>query len=123
MLQHCPVFVPNPLMKGLLYFNMNDIDFKRLKALEGLDCCLLEEICDDLNVVSFLISCMGCSLASEGLPSNHETVNQTCGQLADKLDKVSEILESYMFALADLAVSAPDAGDEEARNASGCADD
>ena len=57
-----------------------------------LSVCDIEEAVDELKVCGYLISCIGCSLMHEHMPSEEIIVSLTCADIAERIDKVSNIL-------------------------------
>ena len=61
----------------------------------------LESLTDEIKVSSYLIQCIGCSIAHTGVPSDPEVVHMACAEVAFHLDKAAEALETAMCDLMD----------------------
>lgn len=54
----------------------------------------LEEVIDEIRVISYLVDAVGDSIGSTGVPSDPSLVNMALAQLSFKLSNVAEVLET-----------------------------
>lgn len=61
----------------------------------------LDALTDEIKSVSYMISAIGDSVFSTGLPSDPEVFNVTMAKLSERLDEVAETLDAVKEDLAD----------------------
>ena len=74
---------------------MKDLNnhFEETNNTVNLTLCL-EEVMDEIRVISYLISAVGDSIGSIGVPSDWELLTMSLAQLSFKLFNVAEVLET-----------------------------
>lgn len=68
--------------------------FEESNTAGTLSECFIEELTDEIKVISYLIQCVGDSVGTTGVPADPQVLNQALAQLCFKLDNVAEVLET-----------------------------